>query len=183
MTVWTELLVGKLQSALREQDRVLPSNIVANSRRGRTLVDSLLEYATVVDAPSDRESFALEEVLEEVCANLADAIAIADAEVTWGVLPVPQGQRLRILRLLQNLVSNALKYARPGVPPAVRISATQFPGEWRIDVEDNGRGIAAEHVDQLFLPLRRFHGTEIPGTGLGLAIASASLKGKVAASG
>ena len=52
----------------------------------------------------------------------------------------------------------------------VRISAEQTGREWTISVRDNGPGIAPEHHQRIFLPLKRLHGNEIPGTGIGLAV-------------
>jgi signal transduction histidine kinase len=99
--------------------------------------------------------------------------------VSWGRLPVIRAHRARILRLLQNLISNAIKYARPGVPAVIRISAVrESKGEWRIDVADNGAGIAPEYLEKVFAPLARLHGPEIAGTGLGLAICKRVVEGE-----
>ena len=77
---------------------------------------------------------------------------------------------------LQNLVTNALKFARQGVPPAVHISAMESAGFLALRVTDNGIGIPPEHLEKLFQP---FFSTKIGkgGTGLGMAIARSVMEG------
>jgi signal transduction histidine kinase len=73
--------------------------------------------------------------------------------------------------LLQNLVGNAVKYRRDGVPPVVRADAVRRDGMWEVRVEDNGIGIEARFHDRVFGLFQRLHtGDEYPGTGMGLAI-------------
>jgi signal transduction histidine kinase len=71
---------------------------------------------------------------------------------------------------VQNLVGNAIKYARVGVPPRIVISAEKKGAEYHFAVKDNGFGIDPKNVEHIFAPLKRLHGQEIPGTGIGLAV-------------
>jgi len=91
------------------------------------------------------------------------------------------GDVSQLRQLFQNLIANALKFARPGVPPVVRVSATPFRslvgrtaptgGGWRIEVADNGIGFEAEYVERIFELFQRLHARNVyEGTGLGLAI-------------
>lgn len=178
ITGLAELVAGKLQGTVSEEDSELLGSIVHSSRKLKNLVDSLLQYASVESMPNDVEPFGLDDILREVRSNLADMIEAASAEVTWEAMPTVYGHRVRILRLLQNLVSNAIKYARPNVPAVIRISAKRVPDEWRIDVEDNGAGIPANMREKIFAPLTRLHGAEIPGSGLGLAICKRVAEGE-----
>jgi signal transduction histidine kinase len=84
-------------------------------------------------------------------------------------LPIVQVDATRISQVLDNLLSNAVKYA-PGAP--VRIRAVTEPDQIRIDVEDRGPGIAAEHLPRLFERFYRVpaRGGGVRGTGLGLHI-------------
>jgi signal transduction histidine kinase len=139
----------------------LLGSIVEGSRKLQSLVQSLLQFATAESASEEIESFSVADVLQEVRTNLAPTIASASADLSWGPMPVIRAHRVRVLRLLQNLVSNAIKYARPGVPPVIRISAIKTGNEWRIDVEDNGAGIPPHEVERIFMPLTRLHGADI----------------------
>ncbi|PRC62361.1 histidine kinase, partial [Mycobacterium sp. ITM-2017-0098] len=72
--------------------------------------------------------------------------------------------------LVQNLLSNALKFVATDVPPVIRVSAARDIDAWRFTVEDNGIGIAEVHRERIFLMFKRLHGrSEYPGTGIGLA--------------
>ena len=75
-----------------------------------------------------------------------------------------------LVLLFQNLIGNALKYARKGEAPRIHIAAQQKGGEWDFSVQDNGIGIEAKHLSTIFTPFKRLHGPERPGSGLGLAI-------------
>jgi len=71
-----------------------------------------------------------------------------------------------------NLISNGIKFQKPGVPPEIKITATRMRERMiRISVTDNGIGIQPDHVSRLFKVFERLHGIEqYPGTGIGLAI-------------
>jgi signal transduction histidine kinase len=84
------------------------------------------------------------------------------------------GERNRMEQLFNNLVENALKYRHPARPPVVRIEG-EASGEGAVfRVVDNGRGIAADQLDQLFKIFQRLPTpdgmTDPGGTGMGLAI-------------
>jgi light-regulated signal transduction histidine kinase (bacteriophytochrome) len=73
-------------------------------------------------------------------------------------------------QVFQNLLSNALKYRKPEVPPEVHISANLEGGQWLISVQDNGIGFDPQYAERIFGLFKRLHKDEYPGTGLGLAI-------------
>src|SRR5581483_433894 len=75
----------------------------------------------------------------------------------------------QIQQMFQNLIGNAIKY-RGQAAPRVRIQAERRENCWEFSIADNGVGIAPEHYERIFLPLKRLHGREIAGTGLGLAV-------------
>jgi signal transduction histidine kinase len=76
---------------------------------------------------------------------------------------------IRLVQLLQNLVSNAIKY-RSEDSPCIHISAEGGEREWVLSVRDNGVGIPPEYTQQIFKIFKRLHGQDYPGTGIGLAI-------------
>ena len=74
------------------------------------------------------------------------------------------------MQLLENLISNSLRF-RSEAAPVIRISAApETAGMWTISVEDNGIGIAPEDCDAVFKPFMRVAGKKYPGAGLGLTI-------------
>ena len=98
-------------------------------------------------------------------------IEASKGSFTIGPLPAVRGQRSLLVLLFQNLVSNGLKFSRPGVVPRVTVSARQEGEQVLVCVEDHGIGIAANDIPTLFAPFRRLHRRQAyEGTGLGLAI-------------
>jgi light-regulated signal transduction histidine kinase (bacteriophytochrome) len=110
-------------------------------------------------------------VIAEVVANLQAAIEESQGEVSWDDLPALPIRHAHLLQVLQNLISNALKY-RDARPPRVHVSASRQKDEWLVRVEDNGIGIRAEYQEQIFGIFKRLHGRDVPGNGIGLAICS-----------
>ena len=99
-----------------------------------------------------------------------------NALIRVGPLPVVKGYRRQLQQLFQNLVSNALKYTRPGISPVINISAdtaveTEKPYHV-IAVSDEGIGFEQQYADKIFQMFSRLHGrSEYSGTGVGLSIA------------
>lgn len=84
---------------------------------------------------------------------------------------VVRADRTRLKQVLLNLLSNAVKYNRPG--GQVRLGVVQAqPGRLRIEVEDNGVGIPASRLEELFQPFSRLgaENSGVEGTGIGLTI-------------
>jgi signal transduction histidine kinase len=78
---------------------------------------------------------------------------------------------LQMRQLLQNLISNALKFRRPDVPPEVTVAAEVRGDKVQIVVSDNGIGFESRYSRRIFRVFERLHGrTEYPGTGIGLAL-------------
>ena len=86
------------------------------------------------------------------------------------------GDATLLTQLYQNLLSNALKFARDG-KPEVELTVQQTGDVWTLGVRDNGIGLKLEYAEQIFEPFKRLHGlTEYPGTGIGLAICRKSVE-------
>jgi len=98
-------------------------------------------------------------------------------------LPTLMGDVVQIRQVFQNLIGNALKFARDGVPPVVRVKAVPLArvpptadpppagAGWRITVSDNGIGFEPQYGERIFELFQRLHGrNQYEGTGLGLAI-------------
>lgn len=138
--------------------------------RMRTLLDDLLGYVRLESTPLQRVVFNLGSVMDEVAADLADAAARRRAQLIWAELPEVWAERSLLRVMLQNLVSNALKFARAGVAPRIEVTAQAQQGQWRIAVTDNGIGIPPDQCDRIFDLFGRLHSRkEFEGTGMGLA--------------
>ncbi len=85
-------------------------------------------------------------------------------------LPIVRAEQYPLTLLFQNLIGNAIKYARRGTIPRIRVSAQQDTTVCQFSVADNGIGIEAQDIAAIFAPFKRLHASEYPGTGLGLAM-------------
>jgi signal transduction histidine kinase len=82
------------------------------------------------------------------------------------------GEAAQLAQLLQNLISNGVKFVPSGTVPYVCVSAEREGPCWRFAVDDNGIGIEPRHAERIFGMFQRLHTREaFPGTGIGLAIA------------
>ena len=105
--------------------------------------------------------------------NLAADIESYDAKVkVEDSLPTIIGHAATLEIIMQNLVSNAIKFVAPSIRPEIYISATESPSSYQFSVHDNGIGIDKAHATGIFKIFERLHtDNEYPGTGIGLAIA------------
>lgn len=129
------------------------------------LVDGLLRLHELTDEPR-RAEVDLEVVARRVCADLRPLIQAAGATVRVDALPTLAADPDLMHSVLLNLVSNAVKFARPGVSPAVRLHGRRTEDGWRVSVVDNGTGIPAAQRGAVFGMFTRL--TDSPGHGIGL---------------
>lgn len=159
--------------------------IRASAHRMRTLIEDLLAYSQTNSAERKFDPTDLEKVLEDVRDELEPTIEEKNATVTWDHAPTAKVIRYQFHQLIFNLVSNALKFTRPGVAPQVRITSGfvarhEIPGApnsikpglyHKLTVSDNGIGFEQEHAGKIFQIFQRLHTREeYAGTGVGLSI-------------
>ena len=133
------------------------------------LVDGLLAYANVGARPRCVETD-LTQLVADITRDLRTLVAHSGAEIEAGSLPVVESDPTLLRQLLQNLLSNAMKYARPGVAPRVAVTGAAGEGGWFVAVSDNGRGIPAAARAAVFdLFVRLPGGQGVEGSGIGLA--------------
>lgn len=137
-----------------------------------SLINGLLEYSRVGRNESAFEPVSLATVVDTALANLRGTLTSSHAAVSvLPGLPDVLGHGDELVRLLQNLIGNALKYHSPDRPPTISIAWRRQGRDWIISVTDNGIGIAAEHHERIFGIFQRLHGRdEYDGTGIGLAL-------------
>jgi light-regulated signal transduction histidine kinase (bacteriophytochrome) len=140
------------------------------ARRMRAFIDDLLRYSQATHAGSDVRLLDMEEVLSEAVSSLGAAIQESGAKITHDPLPELVADA-RIGHVLQNLISNAIKYGREGVTPHIHVAAKLDGSAWQFSVSDNGVGIESRYWQSIFQVFQRLHGRDIPGTGVGLALA------------
>jgi PAS domain S-box-containing protein len=144
--------------------------IVDGVHRMKIMIEALLTYSRVVNAETVPASvFRMDGAIHWARMNLQTMIDEARAMVFHEEMPMVRADQVQIVQLLQNLISNAIKY-RSAEPPIVHISAQRKGPDWVFAVRDNGAGIPAQYHEQIFGVFKRLHGKDVPGTGIGLAI-------------
>lgn len=145
--------------------------ITQSANRMYAMVSDLLEYARIGNEELTFSHVDLNKEMKHVLENLATAIEEHHAVITYDHLPTVMGNPVQLMRLLQNLAGNAVKFHAKGTSPKVHVSAVQDEGFWRFSIKDNGIGMAREYTDQIFEPFRQLHArNEYMGTGIGLAV-------------
>jgi light-regulated signal transduction histidine kinase (bacteriophytochrome) len=144
------------------------------SERMQQLIDDLLTLSRVTIGGVPFEPVSLNEVTGEVLEDLSMLVHETGAQVDVGDLPTLDADSAQMRELLQNLISNAIKYRRPDMPPMVTITADGDGGSddfCSFSVRDNGIGFDAKYAERIFLVFERLHGMgEYEGTGIGLAV-------------
>jgi two-component system, sensor histidine kinase len=143
--------------------------IAQSSDRMKTLIKDLLDYSRIGRekqfVPVDCNL-----MLAEVLADLQTVIRESEAVVVSDGLPVINAFPTELKLLFQNLISNSIKFRKPGMPPAIDIHAEKENGYWKFAVRDNGIGIDPSHQDRIFIIFQRLHNrSDYEGSGIGLA--------------
>ena len=168
---YVTLLEEEYGDRLDEEGRTYMAYAVDGARRMQALVHDLLAYSRVQNRELELESVDLGEVLADVAAEVEPARLAADGEIGVGPLPTVIGDRGQLHRLFLNLVSNALKFRRPGEPPRVSVQARRDGERWRVEVRDEGIGFDPAQAERAFGMFQRLNKrSEYEGTGIGLAI-------------
>jgi PAS domain S-box-containing protein len=156
----------------------------AAATRMRRLIDDLLTFSRVTSKAQPFTDTPIGDLIEEALSDLEIRATTTGATVDVGPMPTVRGDRSQLQQLFLNLLGNALKFQKPGVPPAVTVTAVpwaELPAAadppppagrgFRITVGDNGIGFEQGYADRMFEVFQRLHGRgEYEGTGIGLAI-------------
>ena len=167
---YTQLLARRYEGQLDEKAKKYVHYAVDGAVRMQTLIDDLLAYSRVGRQDKPIESTDSHSALGEARRNLAVMIEKTRAIITNDDLPTVRAVPSQLVMLFQNLISNAVKFQREGVP-SVHVAARDDGREWVFSVRDNGIGIDPQHADRVFVIFQRLHTRdEYPGTGIGLAV-------------
>ncbi|MDX1546085.1 MAG: ATP-binding protein [Rhodothermales bacterium] len=177
---FADLLKADHGSALPEEGAFYVERMQDAAERMSRLISDLLDFSRVMTRARPFERVDLNDIAEDVLSDLELRCRETGAEVSIGALPSLDAERSQMARLLQNLISNGLKFHREGVPPRIEVRGgidpdARLPGisgpVAYIEVEDNGIGFDEKYLDRIFSPFQRLHGqSDYSGTGMGLTI-------------
>lgn len=166
-----ELLRGKEEEHLDAEALRYLTRIEEFSAHIQGLVHDLLQISRVDNHQSKRREIAMTEVLNEVKVLLQSALESAKATLTHAEMPTVRGDPILVSRLMQNLISNALKFVKPGTAPKIHVACEDRGTKWQFEVRDNGIGIETEYREKIFDYFTRLQNkTQSPGSGVGLAL-------------
>jgi signal transduction histidine kinase len=170
VATYTQLLAERYRGKLDADADKYIHYAVDGALRMQKLVQDLLAFSRVGREGITLRSTDCNAALQASLKNLEAAIQESGAVVHPAQLPVVTADSSQLIQVFQNLIGNAIKF-RGAEPPLIRISAQAKRKEWVFSVADNGIGIAAEHVESVFVIFRRLHArAEYPGNGIGLSI-------------
>ena len=166
------------------------------AKRMQRLIDDLLTFSRTNTQPKNFKEVDLNQILEEVKSEIKETIDEKNATIHSVILPVATVINFQFHQLIENLLLNALKYNKPGIPPQITITCSRYEGTnghlvkgtyYQIDFKDNGIGFEQQYHNKIFELFQRLHGkSEYPGSGLGLAICKRIMqnhKGAITAQG
>lgn len=169
--IFTQKMIRELGDRADEETRASASFVDRGVRRMEALLRDLLAFSRVIHAESQPDQTAnLGDALKDALSVLQNRVEETGATIAYNGLPEVLGNQFQFSHVFQNLVSNSLKYSKPGEPPRVVVSAQRDEKCWIVSVEDNGIGFEQEHAQRIFGLFKRLHRDEYPGTGVGLAI-------------
>ncbi|MFW0778176.1 MAG: sensor histidine kinase [Rickettsiales bacterium] len=171
VTNFSEIIAKEYGKNFDEQGKEYLNYVIKSGARMRNLVEDLLAYSRMGNESVQIVSFDANDILSGALENIKGLIKDRKAEVSHDPLPELYGNPVQIMRLLQNLITNAIKYQKPDNIPRIHVGVENQGDHWCFSVKDNGIGIKQGFAEQIFQPFRRLHTWDnIQGTGLGLSI-------------
>jgi len=171
ITGYLQLLRRRHGDTLVEEANDYVARAIDSAGRLRTLIEDLLAYSRAGRSELPAEPVDTQSLVAAIATSVS-ATREPPPVIEWNSLPTIAGEARQLSQLLQNLISNAIKFVPDGTVPTIVVSAERDGTWWRFAVDDNGIGIDAQDAERIFGMFQRLHTREhYPGTGIGLAIA------------
>lgn len=170
ISAYLDLLRTRHGDKLPEEARQYLETAYNGSRRMKALINDLLTYARLDSQEQVTGPVDLNLTVQRVLHTMRSTIEESGAIIECSPLPTVMADQSQMSQLLQNIISNAIKFHGDD-PPRILIEAEKGTGRWTIWVRDNGIGMNPVHFHRIFQMFQRLHTQqEYPGTGIGLAI-------------
>ncbi len=166
------LLLMEASDVLPGETRGYVERMQAAAARMSGLIRDLLAFSRVATQGQPEQQVDLNETLREVLTDLGLRLDETGGRVEVpSPLPTLAADPTQMHQLFQNLIGNALKFHREGVPPLVQITWQPVGAGLQLRVQDNGIGFESKYAERIFAPFQRLHTRQaFEGTGMGLAI-------------
>ena len=173
--VFGDRLNHTCQDRLSEKGQDYLARMLNAAVRAQALVNDLLSFSRVTTQAKPFTPTDLSQVMTGVLLDLEVRIEQTGATVDVDPLPTIDADSTQMQQVFQNLLSNALKFHKPGVAPQIQVRVQRYPMGGKevceLRVIDNGIGFDVKYCDRIFQPFQRLHGRKAyEGSGIGLAI-------------
>ena len=170
------VLAGDAEPELEGQDKELSQNfsealgfIKSSIAKMDRLITAILNLTREGRREFEPVRIDTRELIEAIVTTMAHQAAEAEAQIRIEPLPEIVSDRLALEQIFSNLIDNALKYLRPGVPGDITVRGRTKLGFAIFEVTDNGRGVDPKDHQRIFDLFRRAGTQDRPGQGIGLA--------------
>ena len=168
ITNFSNLLNRSFGDQLTKDQRFFLDIILSSTKRMSNLITAILDYSRI-GRSKQKVQINCNDVIQEVLTDLHYAIQESGGIVKTRPLPTIIGFPAEFRTLLQNLISNGLKFRHKDRAPIIHISCQSSKTEHRFSVKDNGIGMEEKYLPKIFQLFSRLHGKEVyEGTGIGL---------------
>jgi len=174
ITAFGSMLENSLRGKITDDDAENLRFMIEGAARMTSMIEGLLAYSRVSTKGRQSENVDLNEIVEQL-RHLELSVLLEEKDVTVEIpqpLPVVKVDSSQIRQLMQNFIANGIKYQPAGNKPKITITSKPADNDMvRVEVTDNGIGIAPEYQDSVFAMFKRLHTRdEYEGTGIGLAV-------------
>lgn len=173
VTSFLTLIEKRYNTTLDEKGLKYINFAVEGAKRMRQIILDILEFSRLNNNNNEEnyESIDLKDIINDISLLQSKLVKEKKAKIIFEALPQVYSVRHYLMQLFQNIISNALKYAKEDVPLQIIINSKEYNNHYQIGISDNGIGIEEEYFEKIFIIFQRLHGKEkYEGNGMGLAI-------------
>ncbi|MEO1434375.1 MAG: ATP-binding protein [Bacteroidota bacterium] len=163
------LLERKITEKITEEEKELFQFVLNGAKDMNGLIGAILAYSRAQRSQPNPEVFDGTKAIESVNVAFATKLKASGGRVKVSDLPPLYGDRIMFRQIMQNLISNAIKF-KGAEPPVIQVSGEQVQDRIIIRVSDNGIGIDPKYLDEIFSLFKKGHGNNFEGHGIGLSI-------------
>lgn len=165
-----QLLKAKCSQMLDREAEQYVDFSLDSATKMQQLIDDILAYSRATANQIALQPINMNEVVTQALLHVNSTVIEKNAQIITSNLPTINGNYTILLQLMQNLISNGLKYQAPNNIPLIKIDAIEQNNKWIFTVQDNGIGIADEHKEKVFELFQRLQTAQkYKGSGIGLA--------------
>ena len=176
MEAFSTALLEDCPQELSATARDYAERIAAGARRMDALIRELLTFGQLAHQELPLERVSVDEVVTRALVSLESDIKQTKAEIAVLPLGHVMANAAALEQAILNLLTNGLKFVKPGAAPQLHISSEERGNRLRLLVRDSGIGIPHRYIDRIFKIFERLDPQHYPGTGIGLAIVQKSVQ-------